>query len=100
MTSFYDEVNDTMSEFAGHVDGTLTGKSPRNVQQPHFHRNEYGFLEACYHKTRLSWKAWIIAGVLAMSAFPVEHYIWTHVPPFSSLADRMGLIEDHGADTK
>jgi hypothetical protein len=66
----------------------------------HQHQDEQGIWHKCYHKTRLSWKAWLIAGVLAMSAFPVEHYIWTHVPPFNSLADRMGLIEDHGTHAK
>ncbi len=69
------------------------------MTQPHFHKNDQGLWEKCYHKTRLSWKAWVIAGFLATMSFPVEHYIWEHVPPFNTVADRMGLI-DHGTNTK
>jgi len=61
----------------------------------HYHEDERGILHRCYHKTRLSWKAWVLAAAIATLGFPIEHTIWEKVPPFSNVADRIGLIE-HG----
>ncbi len=65
----------------------------------HYHEDEKGILHRCYHKTRISWKAWVLAATIATLGFPIEHTIWEKVPPFSNIADRIGLI-DHGAHSK
>lgn len=66
------------------------------TNEPHYHRDERGLLVRCYHKTRLSWKAWVLAGVVAMLAYPVEHTIWERVPPFNTVAEWLGIGLSHG----
>lgn len=61
--------------------------------KPHYHEYQ-GILHKCYHKTRLGWKTWVIAGLLATMSFPVEHMIWEHVPPFSTVTEKLNLLGD------
>lgn len=50
----------------------------------HHHRGVRGFVVACYHDGRslLVQRAFWIGITLG---FPIEHFIWEHVPPFSWL---------------
>lgn len=68
------------------------------MSKPHFHTNEAGLLVRCYHKTRLSWKTWLLAGIIALVAYPVEHFIWESVPPFSYVAEYLGIGIGHEED--
>jgi hypothetical protein len=56
---------------------------------PHYHRSN-GALHACYHQCRnalLSWGFWLGLTV----GFPIEHYLWEKVWPFSELTSWLGL---------
>lgn len=58
-------------------------------EAPHYHRSN-GVLHACYHKCRsalFSWAFW--AGMTI--GFPLEHYLWVKVWPFSAVTSWMGL---------
>lgn len=58
---------------------------------PHVHVTETGALVKCYHhcKNILTSVPFWIGMTLG---FPVEHFLWTQVPPFSWLAQYVGLI--------
>jgi len=66
----------------------------------HTHTDAQGFVHRCYHKTRLSWKAWLLAGAIAMFAYPIEHAIWENVPPFKNIAQKLHIGVDHGTHTE
>jgi hypothetical protein len=56
----------------------------------HTHMDERGMLVKCYHESKsvvLSIGFWF--GTLI--AFPLEHFIWEHIPPFSLLTKLLGL---------
>lgn len=56
----------------------------------HFHKTETGVLVKCYHKTTSVFKDvgfWI--GLTL--GFPIEHYLWEHVYPFSEITKLLGL---------
>jgi len=61
------------------------------MSRSHTHTDEQGVLVRCYHKTMGSWKAWVLAGFIAMTAYPVEHYIWENVAPFNTVAEFLGV---------
>lgn len=61
------------------------------MSKVHYHEDERGLLVRCYHRTRLSWKAWVLAGAIAMGAYPIEHFIWENVPPFNTIAEWAGI---------
>lgn len=61
----------------------------------HYHKDEQGFLVRCYHKGRLGLKTWILAICLATAVFPIEHYVWTHIPPFTNVAEFLGIGLNH-----
>lgn len=57
---------------------------------PHYHKNEQGLLVRCYHNGKsvlCSGAFWI--GVTI--SFPIEHLLWTKVPPFSWFSAWVGL---------
>ena len=59
----------------------------------HVHQGPDGFLHRCYHKCRsvLSWQ--FFAGLTL--SFPIEHALWTKVPPFVQIAEFLGLGIGH-----
>lgn len=58
--------------------------------QPHYHKDEKGVLVKCYHECRSLLTDWkFILGVTL--SFPIEHFIWEHVWPFSLITKLMGL---------
>jgi hypothetical protein len=60
------------------------------AKSPHFHRDPRGVVHACYHHCRrvfLDWAFWIGLTV----GFPLEHFLWEKVPPFSLLTKWLGL---------
>jgi hypothetical protein len=57
---------------------------------PHFHRDEHGFLVKCYHNTKsvlTNWQFWF---GLTMG-FPLEHLLWEKVWPFYLITHFIGL---------
>lgn len=67
----------------------MTGK-------PHFHADEAGVMQRCYHRCRSGVLGFAIATVLWFMAFPVEHLLWTKVNPFPQVAQFLGIeIEPH-----
>jgi hypothetical protein len=65
------------------------------MNKNHYHEDEDGILRKCYHSTRTNWKAWILAGFIALVAYPVEHYIWGQIPPFNTIANYLGIGLEH-----
>lgn len=61
----------------------------------HYHTDENGREVRCYHTTVNAFRkafAWTLVQLLLMTvSFPVEHYVWTHVPAFASLAKAMNI---------
>jgi hypothetical protein len=58
--------------------------------RPHLHTTETGLLVRCYHSTRavcLRYSFWIGMTV----GFPIEHFLYERVPPFTWIAQWMGL---------
>lgn len=56
----------------------------------HFHEDEQGFLVRCYHKSRaavLSLGFWVGLTI----GFPVEHFIWEKIWPFTLITKWLGL---------
>ena len=56
----------------------------------HYHESEYGTFVKCYHKSKallMSSSFWI--GLTA--GFPLEHYLWEKVWPFTVLTQWLGL---------
>lgn len=64
------------------------------MNQPHYHKDEQGFLVRCYHNgvnLLTDYKFWI--GVTI--SFPLEHFIWERLWPFYLLSDYLGLLGSH-----
>lgn len=56
----------------------------------HTHTDEAGAIVRCYHRARtavLDYGFWV--GLTL--GFPVEHFLWEKVPPFSYLTKLLGL---------
>lgn len=59
-------------------------------RQPHHHLDANGVLRKCWHECRsllVTWQFWI--GVTL--SFPIEHFLWERVPPFSYIARLIGM---------
>ena len=69
----------------------LTAIPDEETPDYHYHRTEDGFFVRCYHAASKSiltnWKFWAVL----LISFPVEHYIWTKVYPFTLFAGFLGL---------
>lgn len=65
------------------------------MSKSHTHTDERGFVVQCYHRTLNSWKAWVLAGIIALFAYPIEHFIWERVPPFNTIAEYVGIGIKH-----
>ena len=66
---------------------TKSSEKPSNI---HFHRDEHGALVKCYHRSRsvlLSVEFWLGATL----SFPLEHFIWEKVWPFTIITKLLGL---------
>lgn len=59
----------------------------------HLHRAPDGFLHRCYHKCRSIFSWQFFAGLTL--SFPIEHALWTKVPPFVQIAEFLGLGIGH-----
>ena len=58
--------------------------------KPHSHVDEHGILHKCYHQCRntlLSISFWL--GVTL--SFPIEHFLWEKIWPFTILSKTLGL---------
>lgn len=57
---------------------------------PHTHVDKNGFVVECYHeaKSQLTSVSFWIGITLS---FPIEHFLWEKVPPFSWLTKLLGL---------
>ena len=56
----------------------------------HYHKNENGLLIKCYHKSKsfiLDYSFWI--GLTL--GFPLEHFLWEKIWPFTLLTKILGL---------
>lgn len=54
------------------------------MRLPHFHLDENGEIVRCYHECKSLLKTY--AFWIGMTiGFPIEHFIWNHIPPFSWL---------------
>jgi hypothetical protein len=56
----------------------------------HYHKNEQGLLVKCYHKTKNMLTDYVFWIGLTIG-FPIEHFIWEKVYPFTLLTKLMGL---------
>jgi len=60
------------------------------MKRPHFHLAENGVLVKCYHGTRTllsDYSFWIGLTI----GFPIEHFIWEKLWPFTILTKLLGL---------
>jgi hypothetical protein len=58
--------------------------------QPHYHKSENGLLIKCYHASRsllTDWKFWLGTTM----GFPLEHFLWEKVWPFTLITKLLGL---------
>lgn len=62
--------------------------------EPHSHIDEKGAIVKCYHtcKAELIRPGFWFAFTLG---FPIEHAIWTFLPPFKYIAAWLGLTDGH-----
>jgi len=60
------------------------------VSDPHFHEDERGLLVRCYHsaKTEVLRVGFWVGLTLG---FPLEHYLYDHVWPFTLVRQLLGL---------
>lgn len=68
----------------------MLGDTPCETGTAHTHVDKNGFLVDCYHSTKnviLSGSFWL--GVTL--SFPLEHFLWEKVWPFSAITAWMGL---------
>lgn len=64
--------------------------NPPSKVKSHTHIDQSGRVIRCYHETKavfLSWGFWL--GVTF--SFPLEHYVWEKVWPFTFLTKLLGL---------
>lgn len=57
--------------------------------KPHFHLNEGGFMVKCYHRARVNPVLAFVVGT--MISFPLEHYLYEKVWPFTLITTWLGL---------
>ena len=67
-----------------------------NPAKPHYHKDENGFLVQCYHsctkglhgikETMMSPAFWVATTL----TWPIEHFLYEHVAPFSWIGKLMG----------
>jgi hypothetical protein len=60
------------------------------MNEPHFHKDERGVLVRCYHGTKTlltDYGFWIGLTI----GFPIEHFIWEKLWPFTLLTALLGL---------
>lgn len=57
--------------------------------QPHYHKDERGVLQRCYHKCRVGVRTWMLAVLFATLAFPIEHGIWHQVGPLHTASEHV-----------
>ena len=60
------------------------------IKSPHFHQDVKGVWHVCYHHCRnlfFDVAFWIGLTV----GFPLEHFLWEKIPPFSWLTKWLGL---------
>lgn len=65
-------------------------KLEQSPAHTHVHKDKKGVLHVCYHKCRTvftDWGFWI--GVTV--SFPLEHFLWEQVWPFSWITKLIGL---------
>ena len=70
---------------------------PKSTDQPlqlperaHYHKDERGLHVKCYHETRAlltDWRFW----VGTMFSFPIEHFLYEKVWPFTFITNWLGL---------
>ena len=58
------------------------------ADQPHYHRDEQGFLVKCYHQAKTNYVGFIVG---TMVSFPIEHYLYEKVWPFYLVSTWLGL---------
>lgn len=58
---------------------------------PHTHKTEAGLLVKCYHQCQKAGVTKASFWVLMTLSFPIEHLLWTKVPPFTLIAHYFGL---------
>jgi len=60
------------------------------ANKPHYHHDDQGMLVKCFHHCRnliTDYQFWI--GVTL--SYPIEHYLWEHVWPFSLVKLLLGI---------
>lgn len=71
-----------------------SGESSYERRLPHYHADEHGFLQKCFHQSTeilFSWKFWLGTLTATTLTFPVEHYLYTYVWPFNLVSKWLGL---------
>lgn len=53
---------------------------PLSQTAAHYHKDEWGFLHACYHKAKTNYVGFFLGVTLS---FPIEHYLYEKVWPFT-----------------
>ncbi len=61
-----------------------------NANKPHMHENEDGILIKCYHHCKNTIFSFSFLAGITLS-FPLEHYLWEKVFPFSLITTWLGL---------
>ena len=54
----------------------------------HYHEDQMGLLVECYHKCRSGIPGFVIGTLVA---FPIEHYLYEKVWPFTLITKWLGL---------
>ena len=60
----------------------------------HFHQNEVGVWQRCYHVCKgalFSWQFWFGSVISQVLWFPAEHLLWEKVPGFDNITHWLGL---------
>lgn len=58
--------------------------------KPHYHMDEYGTLVKCYHACKSTFFSLGFWAGLTLG-FPVEHWLWEKVWPFTLITEWLGL---------
>jgi len=68
------------------------GRSGETKMKHHYHKNEQGLWERCYHQTKYLFSPAFLAGFVVANtiAFPLEHALWARVRPFSDISEWIG----------
>jgi hypothetical protein len=60
----------------------------------HVHTTESGKLVKCYHESKAllcSWQFWVGTTLSTTFSFPLEHFLYEKVWPFTSITKLLGL---------